>query len=657
MKKLRFSMALHFHQPVGNFREVLERSYHNCYRPFLEHLSRYPGIKAGVHISGSLLDYFKEAHPEILALLRDLAARGQAEIIGGPYYEPIMTAIPERDNIAQIRLLAEALKGEFDSLPGGVWVPERVWRPDLAGAVYRAGGRYVILDDTHFLLSGLNKEETYGYFLTGPEGERIAAFSSDKTLRYAIPFKEASDTIEYMRGLNNKHESPLLVYADDVEKFGEWPGTHEWVYTKGWLGGFFEALASNSDWIETVLLSDFIQAHPPERALRIEEGSYEEMMEWAGGAWLNFMDKYPEARQMRGRMLCVSDKLDRFRKDHKEAGDEIYWAGRELYKGQCNCAYWHGVFGGIYMYHLRSAVYNHLIASENIMDKVIHAGEPRRVGTVTTDIDRGGLEEALISNDTVSVYMDPRDGASVRELDYRPICLNVVDTMARRKERYHKDPDGADPVLSGKLLHDKVGRCALRNYFIKKGLTREEFAASSFEDAGGFAAGSYGTLVKDGGAVFKRRSAVNGVDIEITKAISVKSGLVESVFNVKKLSDSEIDALFGVDLNFTMPYLNSDRYRYFANARKKGSLDTSASLENIATFAVLDSGKDFEMRLDFSRNADLFWYFPVETVTQAQTSYRLNHQCACLFPIWKPVFDSSGVFTFTIKWSLGRTCR
>jgi len=32
-------------------------------------------------------------------------------------------------------------------------------------------------------------------------------------------------------------------------------------------------------------------------------------------------------------------------------------AERLLHEGQCNCAYWHGAFGGVYLNHLRTALY------------------------------------------------------------------------------------------------------------------------------------------------------------------------------------------------------------------------------------------------------------------------------------------------------------
>ena len=40
-----------------------------------------------------------------------------------------------------------------------------------------------------------------------------------------------------------------------------------------------------------------------------------------------------------------------------------------LYQGQSNDCYWHGVFGGIYIAHMRLATYEHLIAAEDLADR------------------------------------------------------------------------------------------------------------------------------------------------------------------------------------------------------------------------------------------------------------------------------------------------
>ena len=42
-----------------------------------------------------------------------------------------------------------------------------------------------------------------------------------------------------------------------------------------------------------------------------------------------------------------------------------------LWAGQCNCAYWHGVFGGLYLPHLRQALYRELLSAEMQADKIL----------------------------------------------------------------------------------------------------------------------------------------------------------------------------------------------------------------------------------------------------------------------------------------------
>ena len=52
------------------------------------------------------------------------------------------------------------------------------------------------------------------------------------------------------------------------------------------------------------------------------------------------------------------------------SGDSLHYAREALYRGQCNCPYWHGAFGGIYLPHLRHAIYNQLIACDDLLDQL-----------------------------------------------------------------------------------------------------------------------------------------------------------------------------------------------------------------------------------------------------------------------------------------------
>jgi alpha-amylase/alpha-mannosidase (GH57 family) len=90
--KFQLALLIHAHQPVGNFDDVIERAYQQCYSPFVQVLERHPSIRMGLHYSGALLEWLERAHPEYFEQLRVLVKRGQVEIVGGGFYEPILVA-------------------------------------------------------------------------------------------------------------------------------------------------------------------------------------------------------------------------------------------------------------------------------------------------------------------------------------------------------------------------------------------------------------------------------------------------------------------------------------------------------------------------------------------------------------------------------------
>ena len=181
MNKSFFAIGLHFNQPVGNFSEILDRSYQKCYKPFLELLSKYPDIKMTFHFSGNLLDYLESQHPEFLDEVMKLVIRGQVEIMGGGYYEPIFQAIPKRDRIGQIEMLSNYYEKKFSVRPNGIWIPERVWSSDIIPDLTSCGMKYCILDSNHLTKAGVNQDDLYGYFMAKDKDNKIAVFGANLT--------------------------------------------------------------------------------------------------------------------------------------------------------------------------------------------------------------------------------------------------------------------------------------------------------------------------------------------------------------------------------------------------------------------------------------------------------------------------------------------
>ena len=135
-----------------------------------------PLIHASLHYSGCLIDWLTAERPEFMIMLKELVDRGQVEIMGGAYYEPILPAIPDPDKHGQILKMSAFIEKEFEARPGGMWLAERVWEPALAKVLAEAGIDWTLIDDTAFKMVGKADEELFGYFLTEEQGHYLKVF-------------------------------------------------------------------------------------------------------------------------------------------------------------------------------------------------------------------------------------------------------------------------------------------------------------------------------------------------------------------------------------------------------------------------------------------------------------------------------------------------
>ena len=131
-------------------------------------------------------------------------------------------------------------------------------------------------------------------------------------------------------------------------------------------------------------------------------------------------------------------------------------ATRDLWRGQCNCAYWHGIFGGLYLPHLRTAIYDHLIRAERLVEGV--RGDTWDNAEVV-DHDLDGRDEVLLESHRANVYVAPARGGTIFELDVRPADWNALATMSRYDEAYHDQiPDACEPRVRRGQEHPRRSR-------------------------------------------------------------------------------------------------------------------------------------------------------------------------------------------------------
>ena len=455
--RISFALAIHNHQPVGNFGWVLAEVFDLAYAPLVNALERSPSVRVSLHYTGPLLEWLRAERPAFVERLRDLVNSGQVEILGGGWAEPVLASLPERDRVGQLMRMGDELEMLFGRRPRGAWLAERVWEPSLPTSLRDAGYDWTILDDAHFRAASIPEEQRWGAYVTEDQGALVTLFGTEQGLRYLIPFGTVEDVIAHLRANATEDGTRLGMMGDDGEKFGAWPTTFEHCWGKGrWMERFFEALEENADWLQTVHPSAWLAEHPPIGRAYVPTGSYAEMGEWSlppdesraysaalhhatdrdlperrwlrGGFWRNFQVKYREINDLHKQMLRTSAKVDAM-----PEGAAKTRALDHLYRGQSNDCYWHGLFGGIYISHMRLATFEHLIAAEDLADSAAAIGP---VGTaVDTDLD--GIDEALLAGHGQTVVVDLAEGGAIGSWDIRAVRHALAAVLRRRPEAAH----------------------------------------------------------------------------------------------------------------------------------------------------------------------------------------------------------------------------
>ncbi|MDQ7088035.1 MAG: hypothetical protein Q9Q13_09350 [Acidobacteriota bacterium] len=219
-----FHFVLHDHQPYGNFPEVFEAAWERAYGPTLAILDRHPDFRFGLHITGALWEWIERHRPQAMETIAGMVTRNQVELIGGPFYEPVLALVTPRDAAGQIGLMRRFLERHFGVASRGAWLAERVWQPDLPELLEDAGVTFTFVDDTHLFTAGPDGKRIGNHVLAESRGKRVALFPIDFKLRYAIPFQPAAQTVQRLLELQAAGCSSAT-YADDGEKLGLWPGT------------------------------------------------------------------------------------------------------------------------------------------------------------------------------------------------------------------------------------------------------------------------------------------------------------------------------------------------------------------------------------------------------------------------------------------------
>ncbi|HER43854.1 MAG TPA: DUF1926 domain-containing protein, partial [Candidatus Eisenbacteria bacterium] len=413
-------------------------------------------------------------------------------------------------------------------------------------------------------------------------------------------------------------------------------------------------------------------------------GAFDEPKEMVrGGFWRNFLVKYEESNWMHKRMIAVSELVERASRRGEEAGKggEAKKALDHLYQAQCNCAYWHGLFGGLYLPHLRSAVFTHLIEAEN---SAASAGE-RVPWHEVRDLDGDGVEELVVHGRDLTAFFKTR-GGTLRELDMRSPAFNVTDTLTRRREIYHDkiavsgNPSGGAPAgavsihditaakeagLERLLRYDARNRESFLDRFIDAETTLEAFAGSSCGELGDFLEAIYRLAVdgsgKDARFVFERRGGVGPapgerVTVDLVKRVTMAPSAprLEVAYAIRPV-DGRLDCRFAVESVFSLLAGDApDRYfRFPGRDLDDPRLASTGEERNVDAFSLVDEWLGIEIGIELEPPA-LVWRFPIETVSNSESGFERVYQGSAVTAVWPLAVEAGGEARFSVRLSAGR---
>ncbi|MDZ4788462.1 MAG: alpha-amylase/4-alpha-glucanotransferase domain-containing protein [Blastochloris sp.] len=661
MKKVYLQIAWHHHQPVGNLTSILEDCYQRCYWPILQAIERYPVLKFNLSYSGPLLEFFKNKHPEFLQLLSKLVVQERVELLSGGFYEPILAELSEEDRVGQLDTMNQWLRDELDVRPKGAWLSEFVWDQSLASTLRSAGLEYTLLEGERFLQAGVPEAQLQGYQVTEHLGNVLNLFPSDVNLFRLMPYQPVDEVVSYLRRVANRGGSPTLTFADNAERWGLWPASYEKVQESGYLDELFRKLSEASEWAPMCLMSHTLEREQSRGRCYIPPGPSTEMGAWSlpeesrrqfisgrqnlqqrhdagrfvpfyrAGSWGGFRRRYSESNLMEKKGLWLS----RWMREENREDSEVR---QLLWQAQCNTAYWHGSSGGIYLPHLRDAIWARLLQAQEELGASLESYKQEVV-----DIDADGRDEIVVLNREFSYVISPAKGGECLEWSLLPPKINLGNTLTRRLESSLEavDEKAVSPSVSSPL--DTHDRHLFIDRFLERHITAEELSDNRFKELGDFAGSEYRLVQTVNRAdslevtLERHGKVIIGNSLQslyLQKSYLWSTDLKKLVLRwvVKNTSPIPYASVLATELNLALPMGEDLENRYSLESRTYG-FDKAWYEGTVSSLAM--QSKVGGLHIDFKMTAiSSVWSYPIYSSQSLSGHVPLVRQGSCLVLGW-----------------------
>ncbi|MCK5520827.1 MAG: DUF1926 domain-containing protein [Candidatus Marinimicrobia bacterium] len=681
LKSIRIIMAIHNHQPAGNFEHVFEDLADNAYMPLLYCLEKHSGINISLHYSGTLFSWLEKNRPDFIKLLKKLVRRGNIELLSGAFYEAILAGIPEQDRIGQITKYNQYLRHNFGYNAEGMWLAEKVWEADLPKAIEQANIHYTLIDEENFVLNGVaNDKPVKGYYNTENEGHTVGIFPISRQCSNMMQHDSPEDMVNHLLENCSDNDQDMVLIAADGEKYRLDKEKYPDLKYNPWLDKFFTLIEKHNDKLPTSTLRDYWKTVPPQGIAYFSSGSYNDMQSWSlhneqqnifneinellaklpdpekyrpyvrGGVWRNFMTKYVESNWMQKRVQHISRKY-KLLESQVSNKNSLRHIRDILWLAMGNDVYWHGYFGGIYLPHLRDAAWKNIISAEKqIEDRLYNLKDGEFVHN-EADFDRDGHVEIQLSTKKYSAIFSKKYSGALVEFDYKKSDYNLFNTIRRYPESYHGQ---MDDKWQKQLVIDRKPRYGLLERFFDGEVTVAGLHSEAYEEASDFVNESVDVCHNncDQNIIFERKGWINWQRAKVKKNLLMGSNGFDVDYQLSNMGVGSNNFSFGPEFNFSLHSGEDKEKKIFA------SVDTGSAthkdfleLDGVTEFGFFNHTQKVKIILRFNQPVRLLQY-PVETIIRTQQGIEKIYQNTCVLPLWNINLDPGKSINLGMKFIL-----
>jgi hypothetical protein len=353
-----------------------------------------------------------------------------------------------------------------------------------------------------------------------------------------------------------------------------------------------------------------------------------------GGHWKQFLVRYSEANRAHKKMLALRGMLPR------RTRPTAAWS--DLYAAQCNDAYWHGWFGGVYLPGLRHQTWIRLARVE----RALRRGQA--VGVEQLDLDLDGQPEVWVHSSSLSALVQPHRGGTLVEWTDLRREINILNVLTRRPEWYHpklcQEAAGELPGVGGPvpadareaLAYDPWDRASFRDRFLGGAPSAEALAYRAAKEHGDFADATYAHALEPDGVRLERAGTVRTADgpcpVTIAKRLHFDTrGRLTATYRIAGGNGQPLRTWFATELNLFLPGLVEGGGDIRVGRRRLAPGEPGAAG---GTRAVLREGHGArEVALAFSRPAEIA-VAPIRTVNQTEEGFQMMCQGHGLLVAW-----------------------